>query len=703
MTWTLAQAASEATREVQWNTVPAMIWLMYLSAAAALAVCCYGFWRRLRIWRLGKPEIRWDQPWRRLKLVFRAALLQANLFQDRIAGFMHISMYFSFMLLLVGTMVVAIHHDLGIPIMRGYFYLYFQSLVLDLAGVWFCVGLIIALWRRYVIRVPRLEHGNPVDGLILAAFFVIVASGYPVEGIRLVVTGDIWALWSPFGYLTGLALASIWDEPTLLVIHRVMWVAHMLSWHVLLAAVPFTKLAHLVTSPLNIFFANLEARSIPDPVNFEDEQAVAVLGIRTPFEMTWKQLMDLDACTECGLCQSQCPAYAEGKPLSPKRVILDLRDHIRANADRYLAAGRARAAGQQDVFEQIMAEMPPLAPDVIKAETLWACTTCRACENICPVEIEHVPLILQLRQNLAMEQAQMPEGVAEAVQGLEVRQHPIRGATTGRTDWYRDLPVRVMAELEDPEEIEILYWVGCAAAYDERLQRIARALVRVMNRAGVRFAVLGDEEQCTGDVARRTGNEFHYDMLARANIETLQRYKVKRIVAHCPHCLQTLGSDYRQLGGFFEVVHHTQFVQELIDSGRLQLPASLKEKITYHDPCYLGRYNGVFDEPRAVLDRLGVERVEMTRAGRRSFCCGAGGGHAFFEDHAGGKINRNRVEEAVATGAGTICTACPFCLQMMEDGLRSVGAAEQVAVKDFVELVDEALAAAEAQQEPAAL
>src|SRR5690606_30224045 len=309
MTWTLAQAASEATREVQWNTVPAMIWLMYLSAAAALAVCCYGFWRRLRIWRLGKPEIRWDQPWRRLKLVFRAALLQANLFRDRIAGFMHISMYFSFMLLLVGTMVVAIHHDLGIPIMRGYFYLYFQSLVLDLAGVWFCVGLIIALWRRYVIRVPRLEHGNPVAGLILAAFFVIVASGYPVEGIRLVVTGDIWALWSPFGYLTGLALASIWDEPTLLVIHRVMWVAHMLSWHVLLAAVPFTKLAHLVTSPLNIFFANLEARSIPDPVNFEDEQAVAVLGIRTPFEMTWKQLMDLDACTECGLCQSQCPAY----------------------------------------------------------------------------------------------------------------------------------------------------------------------------------------------------------------------------------------------------------------------------------------------------------------------------------------------------------------------------------------------------------
>ncbi|HEX6988661.1 MAG TPA: heterodisulfide reductase-related iron-sulfur binding cluster [Bacillota bacterium] len=699
MMWTLAQAAGEATREVQWNVTPGMVWLMYGSMAAALAIFGYGFWRRVRIWRLGKPEVRWDRPWQRLGLVFRAALLQGHLFRERIAGYMHTSMYFAFILLFVGTVVVAIHHDLGIPIMRGHFYLYFQSLVLDLAGVWATAGIGIALWRRYVLRVPRLEQGKPVDGVILATFFAILVTGYVVEGIRIVITQDIWGLWSPFGYLTGLALSAIWSEPALLSIHRAMWVVHMLVWHVALAAIPFTKMAHMITSPLNIFFANLDARSIPPAVDFDDEQAVATLGLRTPLDFTWKQLLDLDACTECGLCQSVCPAFAEGKPLSPKRVVLDLRDHVRANAETYVAAGRARAAGQQDVFERIMAGMPPLAPNVIQPETLWACTTCRACEEICPVEIEHVPLIVGLRRNLAMEQAQMPEGVAEAVQGLEVRQHPIRGAGAGRSDWYRDLPVREMRELEDPEEIEVLYWVGCAAAFDERLQKVARALVRVMDRAGVKFAVLGPEEQCNGDVARRTGNEFHYDMLARANIETLQRYKVKRIVAHCPHCLQTLGNDYRQLGGFFEVVHHTQFVQELIDSGRLEVPAALHDKVTYHDPCYLGRYNRVFDEPRAVLDRLGVERVEMARSGPRSFCCGAGGGHAFFEDHAGGKVNRNRAEEAVATGATTVCTACPFCLPMLEDGLRSAGAADQVVVKDFVELVDEALTAADAAAE----
>ena len=692
----LAAGAAEATRQVQWNVTPAMVWFMYASMVAALAIFAYGTWRRVRLWRLGKPEVRWDRPWERARRVLAAAFAQRNLFRERLPGLMHAAMYFGFVLLFVGTVVVMIHHDLGIPIMRGRFYLYFQSLTLDLAGAFAMVAVGVAAWRRYLLRVPRLEQGKRADAAILATFALILASGYVLEGIRIIVTQDPWALWSPVGYLTGLALAAVWpDAGTLRAIHAATWIGHMALWHVTLALIPFTKMFHMLSSPLNIFFANLGARSIPAPVDFEDEEAVATLGIKTPFDMTWKQLLDLDACTECGLCQSVCPAWAEGKPLSPKRVILDLRDHVHANADRYLRAAEARRRGESDVFEQIMAEMPPLAPGVIREETLWACTTCRACEQICPVEIEHVPLILQLRQNLAMEQARMPEGVAEAVAGLEVRQHPFRGAGAGRTDWYQGLPVTEMKDVADPAEIEVLYWVGCAAAYDERLQKVAQALVRVMHRAGVRFAVLGAEEQCTGDPARRTGNEYHYDMLARANIETLQRYGVKRIVTHCPHCLQTLGNDYRQLGGVFDVVHHSQFVLELIESGRLPVPASVREKITYHDPCYLGRYNGVFDAPRQVLDRLGAQRVEMARSRERSFCCGAGGGHAFFDDHAGGKVNRNRAQEAVNTGASTICTACPFCLPMMEDGLRSVGAAESVRVKDFVELVDEALAAAE--------
>jgi Fe-S oxidoreductase len=297
-----------------------------------------------------------------------------------------------------------------------------------------------------------------------------------------------------------------------------------------------------------------------------------------------------------------------------------------------------------------------------------------------------------LRQNLAMDQAIVPEGVADEVQSLEVRQHPFRGATADRTDWYRDLDVTEMAAVANPADVEVLYWVGCAGAMDARAQKVARAMVKIMHAAGVRFALLGPEEQCCGEPARRTGNEFHYDMLARANVETLQRYQVKRIVAHCPHCLQTLRHDYRQLGGDFEVVHHSAFVRELLAKGRLRPARSLSETVTFHDPCYLGRYNDQFDAPRAVLDGIGLRRLEMARNRRNSFCCGAGGGHAFYEDKTGGRVNQNRAREAVATGAQIVGTGCPFCLAMLEDGVKNVPSANgPVRVRDFVELVAETL------------
>jgi Fe-S oxidoreductase len=669
-----------------------MVVFMYVTMVLALVSFGYGIWRPFRRWRLGKPVVRWDRPTERLRLVLIRAFGHANLLKDRVPGIMHALIFFGFLVLFAATIVVAIDSDLGIKIMHGPFYLYFQSLIVDLFGGIMLIGLLIAVYRRYVVHLPRLEQGKRADAAILAAFALILLTGFMIQGLRIVATADPWAPWSPFGYVTGLALALVFTtEPAMRAAHAALWVFHVAMWHSLLALAPYSKMAHVVTSPLNVFFGNLgDARGTVPLTDFEQEPAA--FGVKSVFDLSWKQLLDGDACTECGRCQDACPAYAEGKPLSPKRVILDLRDHVRSREADLLAAKAARDRGDQVRFDEIVGGLPVLAGGVIQAETLWSCTTCRACEEACPVAIEHVSLILQLRQNLAMDQAIVPDGVADAIQSLESRQQPFRGASLDRTEWYQDLPVTELASVDDPSSVEVLYWVGCAGATDARAQKVARAMVKIMNRAGVRFAVLGPEEQCCGDPARRTGNEFHYDMLARANVETLQRYQVKRIVAHCPHCLQTLRHDYRQLGGEFEVVHHSVFVRELIESKRLTLGGGLGTTVTYHDPCYLGRYNRVFAEPREILDRIGMKRLELARSQERSFCCGAGGGHAFFEDESGGRVNQNRAREALATGATTVATGCPFCLAMLEDGVKTVGSPDRpVRVRDFVELVAEAI------------
>src|SRR5579884_2905771 len=474
---------NDATRVVQWNTTPAMIWFMYVTMVVALAIFGYGIWRRVRIWRLGKPKMRWDRLGERFNRVLVRGFGHVSLLKDRVPGVMHALMFFGFVILFIATTVVAINTDLGIPIMHGYFYLYFQSLIVDIFGFLFMIGIAIAVVRRYVLRLPRLEHGQWADAVLLAALALILLTGFMLEGLRIVATADPWAPWSPFGYLTGLALSvplsSLSAQETA---HASLWVIHVAFWHTLLAVIPFTKLSHMVISPLNIFFGNLEdARSVVPSIDFEDQ--AATLGVRSVYDLTWKQLLDLDACTECGRCQDACPAWAEGKPLSPKRVILDLRNFVHSHETPLLLGKAARDRGDSARFDEIVATMPTLAGGVIREETLWSCTTCRACEAVCPVAIEHVPLILQLRQNLAMDQARVPEGVAEAVSSLEVLQHPFRGASVERTEWYQGLPVVEMAAVTSPGEIEVLYWVGCAAAIDPRVQSVARSMVAIMHHA----------------------------------------------------------------------------------------------------------------------------------------------------------------------------------------------------------------------------
>jgi len=660
--------AAQATREIQWDVTGAMVAVMYASMGVALLVAGYGVWRLVRVWRLGRPAIVWNDLGLRARRML-AAIGQATVLRKRAPGIAHTLVFYGWWVLFAATVVVFIDHDLGLPIMHGDFYLVFQSLIVDLFGLAVLVGLLVLFYRRYAVRPPQLEHGKPADLLLLGSLFLIVVTGFALEGMRIQATGDPWANWSPAGAVVSLGFGEIASDAWLEGAYPSLWLAHMLLWHVLLATVPYTKFVHAFTGPLNVFFSNPRApHGVVAPTDFEVEPVR--LGINAPADLTWAQLFMLDACTECGRCEAVCPATAAGKPLSPKRVILDLRDAIRADGP----------------------DAGPLAGGVIRPETLWACTTCRACEEACPVAIEHVPLITGLRQNLAMEQAEVPQRVAELVGSLEAREHPFRGATAGRTDWLEGLPVPQLASLEQARELDVVYWIGCAAAFDERAQEIARALARVLLHAGVRFAVLGAQERCNGDPARRTGNEFHYDLLARANVETLDGAGVTRIVTHCPHCLQQLRYEYAQFGGRYEVVHHSELVSSLIAEGRVRLAPGERERVTYHDPCYLGRYNDVFDAPRQVIDVLPLDRVEMRRSGRQSFCCGAGGGHAFYSDEEGEDVNAIRAREAQETGASTVITGCPFCLTMLTDGARRAATNGQaLRVRDFVELVADAL------------
>jgi Fe-S oxidoreductase/nitrate reductase gamma subunit len=678
-----------ATRVVQWNVAPWMIWFMYVSMVIALIVFTYGLWLHVRVWRIGKADPRWDQPWKRARRLLVDGFGHRSLLKDTAAGTMHLLIFAGILVLFSATIMVFLDIDLGIPLLHGAFYLVFQSLLVDLFGLGALIGVAIAAYRRYIQRVARLEQGRPADGALLVVLGILLITGFAIEGLRIASTHDQWAMWSPIGAAVGLGLSAlIRDDAGLRTAHATMWLFHVAFWHATLALLPFTKLLHLVTSPLNVYFTSLSSgRGMVSTIDFENPPAT--LGIRSALDLTWKQLLDLDACTECGRCQEVCPAYAEGKPLSPKRVILDLRGAVRAHTRELLQAKMARARGDTARCDEVVSVLPALSGVVIKPETLWACTTCRACEAACPVAIEHVPLILQMRQNLAMEQAELPESLAAAIQSLETRQHPFRGASAARDDWHADLALPTIGE--KASAIEVLYWIGCAAALDPRLQRISRAVIEILRAAAVRFAILGPQEQCCGDPGRRTGNEFHFDMQARTNVEILKSYNVKRILTHCPHCLQTLRHDYRAFGADFDVFHHSEFIRELLVANRLPLTKKLDTTIAFHDPCYLGRYNGTFDAPRDVLDKLGTRRLEMARRRERSFCCGAGGGHAFFEDGEGGRINENRAREAIATGAPVVGTACPFCLGMLEAGVSVTRNGREVRVLDIAELVAEAL------------
>lgn len=675
---------ADATREIGWNI--SAIWLMYLLLMPTLVVAGYGLWSRIRLWRCGRPAVRFDHPVRRLGLLARHALLQVRTARQASAGGFHLMVFAGFIVLMIATTVVMLDFDLHTNIMKGHFYLVFQSLIVDLFGGLVVVGIVMAAGRRWIARPRQLVYSKEASWL-LALIFAIAVTGFLVEGWRIAATNDPWAAWSPIGKMVAALSAPVMAEAALRTAHAGGWWLHLLLVYILIAWAPFTKLIHIVTAPMNIFTANLDGygRGLK-AIDFESETP---LGVASLEQFSWKDLLDLDACTECGRCTAVCPANTVGKNLSPRDIVLGLRSLMHGKADELLATlGTA---------PEEKPRIPVIDPDTAVApESLFECTTCAACLEACPVFIEQLPKILDTRRFLVMEEAEYPQTMADAITSLEQRGHPFPGTRFSRVDWSDGLEVPVLSEMEDPSEIDVLLWVGCANALLERNHAIVRSVATLLRDAGVRFATLGREERCTGDPARRIGNEFLFEQMAAKNIQIFEKYGVRRILTCCPHCFHTFSNDYPALGGVFTVEHHTTFLADLVADGRLRPSPSSRRKITYHDPCYLGRYNGVFDAPRELVrSATGGSPVEMAANRTNGFCCGGGGGMAFAEEPPGQRVNRERARQAVDTGADVVAVACPFCMTMLEDGATSVAGNHELVVRDVAELLRESVSTTE--------
>jgi Fe-S oxidoreductase len=624
--------------------------------------------------RLGKPSDRSGDTAKRVRNEAVVVLGQRKLLQRLVPGLVHAFIFWGFVVLLptiLMAMLGAVDRDWSIPWLGGQGWF---ALMVDVFATLVLVGVISALWIRKVQRPDRFNgsHLGEAD-LILALIAGIVTTLLLWHASRIALGLNEWpAGWSPIS--NGLSNLFGSGEATEVLERTFVW-AHILLVLGFLAYLPHSKHLHIATAGINVWFARTRARGRLEPLNFEEEdEAKLRFGSATVADMTWKQMIDTMSCTECGRCQDVCPAYATGKELSPKLLIMGLRDQLFAEGPKLLAATRGGEA-----FEPTA-----LVGNAVSSDVVWDCVTCGACVHECPVAIEHVDHIVDLRRQLVMVEASPPPEAGTMLRDLERASNPWGKAQTERADWTEGLDVRILQPGEPAPEV--LYWVGCAASFDERARETARSTAKLLQAAEVDFAILGPRESCTGDPARRMGDEYTFQSYAQQNTETLNGAGVTKIVASCPHCFNTLSNEYPDFGGSYEVVHHTELLAELLDEGRLE-PVAGAEEITYHDSCYLARHNDVLAAPRALVSRIG-KPLEMARSGKRGFCCGAGGAHMWMEER-GSAINEERAREAVGTGATTLAVACPFCTVMLDDGVRQVGGDMRVA--DVATLLAEAL------------
>jgi Fe-S oxidoreductase/nitrate reductase gamma subunit len=645
-----------------------------------LAVSVLSFWwRHYRLWYLGKEENRSDHGATRLKTLLAVTFGHVRFWKELYPGTMHFLIFWGAILIFLGKIVRLFSYPVGLTNPPQNIFKY-ASFVSEIGGLLVIIGGCLAVYRRYIVKPSRLET-KPTNTLIYSWGIVLLITGYFVKGYRIALIGGSvvpdWFSWAPISYLISRFFLILPTAPLneLLIWHRVL--IHALPAFLFFAYVFITRtpLQHFFLSPINIYFRNLKLKGILLPIpNFEEAET---FGVREISEFTWKQLLDLEACTNCGRCQDVCPAHLSQKPLSPRRMTQNLKDHLWRKGPKLLTTPIDQRQPEA-IMEKTVGE-----------DELWACTACMACEEACPVYIEQVIRNMDLRRYLVLVETKYSSEVRLTLKNLEKSNNPWGMSRGVRTEWTKGLEIKTFAEVTDPE---ILFWVGCCGSLDARNQRVATSVVKILQACQVRVGILGNEEGCCGDPARRIGNEYLFQTIAEANIEIMKGYGVKKILTLCPHCFHTLKNEYPQFGGEFQVIHHTQFLTELLTSGKLKLTKPIDKVITYHDSCYLGRANQIYEAPRKILHSIpGLKLIEMERHHNRSFCCGAGGGRMWMEEHIGTRINQMRTDQAIEVKAEWVGTACPYCLTMLGDGIKEKGKAETMAAYDLSELVDQSL------------
>lgn len=665
------------------------MWFDAVLMSLMIVVSLYFFVAIMRI-KIGvllkaKPEVRWDRIPDRIEQTIRIAFAQKKLFKEPAAGLMHALIFWGFLILLIRSIsLIGRAYDGGA--FAGHWNLFWFWPALDRGYTWLkdwtelivLVMVAYAAFRRLVLRPARLTITGS-GYLILALIAILMVTDFLYDGSRIAAKIEgvaEEAAYAPLGSIVASWLSGL-TPSTLQSLGTAMYWFHIATLLFFLNELPRSKHFHVITSIPNVFFSKLDPPGAIRPIlDIENQET---FGVSKPTELTWKQILDGYSCTECGRCSVNCPAHLSGKPLNPKLLIRDIRDYVKKH-ERRIVAGEEIPQGEPTII------------DAVQEEVIWSCTTCRSCEENCPVTITHVDKIVDFRRFLTLMEGKVSHEVATTMKNLENKGNPWGLAAGERGAWVAEHGFPILSE---KGSAEYLYFMGCFAAYDDRNKKVALAFMRLMQKAGVDFAVLGPEEQCCGDPARRLGNEYLFQIQAQAMIETFKQYGVKKIVTACPHCMNTIRHEYRQFGGEFEVAHHSEMLARLLRDGRLELSQTeVPGRVVFHDSCYLGRYNGIFEQPREILAACrGVELVEIKRTKLNGMCCGAGGGLMFREEKIGERINRLRLKQLAEANASIIASACPFCLVMLRDAINELGLEEQHKAQDIVELLAERVGA----------
>lgn len=651
-----------------------------------IGVTLYLFTRRahllIRFLQLGKSENRFDHLGKRLKYALGQVLTERctlkNVSKGDYAGIGHMLLFYGFSLFLISYLfhiAEGLYEKLS-PAVLGVTFNNLFFLALDISGLIVIAVILWAAFRRYILRPDRLE-ATLEAGIILMVVFSLMLLNYIVEGFRLLTETGPFSNWSFVGIAFSHFFVDLGLREESHTFFWTFWWLHLMIVFGFSIYVLYSKHLHILASIFNLFFRPLEPRGSLEPVH--DLEKAKGLGASKFAEFSWKKLLDLYACTECGRCTANCPASISGKPLRPRDIIHNLKVNLLASGKDLLFEKKNQGAQNKWV------EQPAMVGQMVTQDEIWACTTCHACVEVCPVDIEHVKRIVDFRRHLVMKEADFPLEVNPLFRSLETYGDTHGKGASLRTDWAFGLSVKTVKEESNPE---ILYWAGCEGSFHDRNKDVSKVIVKMIQQAGVSVGILGKEEGCCGDPARRIGNEYLFRKLACRNIEILNRYRVKKIVTYCPHCYHTLNNEYPQFGGHFEVMHYSVYLNELLRQGRIKVKRSLEGRVTFHDPCYLGRVNGIYNAPREILKSIpALESREMNRSREKSFCCGAGGGRMWMHEHLGERINNLRTKEVIEAGVDFVATSCPYCLTMVEDGIKGQEMDDRVKTLDLAEIL----------------